>query len=698
VKEVIPTEKIRNIALVSHGGVGKTTLAEALAFTTGVTNRLGRVDDGSTLSDFHPDEIERKISITTSLLNFNWHGHKINLLDTPGYTDFLGEVKAALRVVETAVVLVHAVSGIEVGTEQVWEFAGESGVSKIIFVNRLDNENAKFDELVEQLRNTFGNSVVPVHLPVNVGEHFNSFIDLISMKLVKYEKDGSGKATKEDIPADWQDRANQAREQLVESAAESNDEILEKYFEAGELTQEEFEQGLREGIRNGTIVPVLCGVGYDNVGTRELLDFLVKFAPSPADRGEIEGTAPDSDEKKVRKPDPAEPLAALVFKTESEPHVGEFSFFRIYSGTLHSGDEVLNPNRKSTEKIGQIFAICGKQRKDVGVMAAGDIGAVVKLKNTHTGDTLCDKKDPILLPTIQFPEPVIRVAVEPKSKGDEEKISAGLATLHEEDPTFVVHYDPELRQTIIQGQGEMHLDIVVKRLKTKFGVDVELAEPKIPYRETIKGTAQVQGKYKRQSGGRGQYGDVWIKIEPLPRGTGYEFVDAIVGGVVPSKYIPAVDKGIQETMAEGVLAGYPVVDVKVTLYDGSFHPVDSSDLAFKIAASMAFKKGFMEAKPTLLEPIYDVEVRVPEEFLGDVMGDLSARRGKILGIEAEGNFQVIKAKVPLAELYKYSTSLRSLTQGRGIHRRKFSHYEEVPPDIAQKIIEKAKQEKEAENK
>ena len=695
-KEVLATEKIRNVALISHGGVGKTTLAEALAFTAGVTNRLGRVEDGSTLSDYHPEEIERKISIMTSLLALDWHGHKINLLDTPGYSDFLGEVKAGLRVADIAAVLVHAVNGIEVGTEQVWSFADEYKNARIVLINRLDNEHADFDKVMESLQKNYGNAIVPVHLPVNQGENFNSFIDLISMKKVTYEKDGSGKETREDIPADWQDKANAAREKLIEAAAESNDEILEKYFEAGELTPEEFQQGLREGILNGTVIPVLCVGGYDNIGSKELLDFLVKFCPSPADRGEVEGKDPASGEKKTRKPDPAEPLAALVFKTESEPHVGEFSFFRVYSGTVQTGDEVFNPNRNASEKIGQIFQINGHHRKDVGIMGAGDIGAVVKLKNTHTGDTLCDKKDPILLEGIQFPDPVIRVAIVPKSKGDEEKISSGLATLHEEDPTFVVEYDPELKQTIIQGQGEMHLDIIIKRLKDKFGVDVDLTEPKIPYRETIKGKAQVQGKYKRQSGGRGQYGDVWIRLEPKGRGEGYEFVDAIVGGVVPSKYIPAVDKGIQETMAEGVLAGYPVVDVKVTLYDGSYHSVDSSDLAFKIAASMAFKKAFMEAKPVLLEPIYDVEVRVPEEFLGDVMGDLSSRRGKIIGIEAEGNFQVIRAKVPLAELYKYSTALRSLTQGRGIHRRKFSHYEEVPQEIAEKIIEKAKAEKEAE--
>ena len=692
----VTIDKIRNVGLVSHGGVGKTSLAEALAFLTGVANRLGRVDDGQTVSDFHPDEIERKISITTSLLNFEWQGHKINLLDTPGYSDFLGEVKGALRVIETAVVLVNGVSGVEVGTEQVCEYAREANVAKIFFVNRLDKEHANFESILETLRNSFGSQVTTLQLPLAPGEGFHSFIDLIKMKLITYEKDGSGKSNESEIPAELLEKAQSYREKLIEAAAECDDEILEKYFEVGELSAEEFQAGLRSGVAKASIIPVLCGSAYENMGTRELLDFIVQYTPNPAVRGEIAGTVPGNQETKSRKIAVNESLCALVFKIESEPRVGEFSFFRVYSGVIQTGDEVLNPNRKTTEKIGQIFSINGKQRKDMGIVRAGDIGVVVKLKNTHTSDTLTDKKDSIQLPVIQFPDPVIRVAIEPKSKGDEEKISSGLAALHEEDPTFVVGYDPELKQTIIQGQGEMHLDIVVRRLKDKFGVFVDLAEPRIPYRETIKSRAEVQGKYKRQSGGRGQYGDAWIKLEPQARGEGYEFVDAIVGGVVPNKYIPAVDKGIQEAMTEGVIAGYPVVDVRVTLFDGSYHPVDSSDMAFKIAGSMGFKKAFMESKPILLEPIYDVEVRVPEEYLGDVMGDLSSRRGKIMGIESEGNFQMIKAKVPLAEMYKYSTTLRSFTQGRGMHRRKFSHYEEVPGEIAAKIITAAQKGKETE--
>jgi elongation factor G len=690
VKEV-SIDKIRNVGLISHGGVGKTSLAEGLAFTTGVTNRLGKIEEGQTVSDFHPDEIDRRQSITTSLMHFDWQGNKINLLDTPGYSDFLGEVKGTLRVVETAIVLINAVSGIEVGTEQVWESAKEAGVAKMFFVNRLNKEHANFDTVLESLQKSYGNQVVTVHIPVKPGEHFKSFIDLINMKLVTYEKGGSGKKTESDIPGDLQDQANELREKLVEAAAESDDDILEKYFDAGELTDDEFKKGLIAGLKKGNIYPVLCGVATDNIGSHELLDFIINYTPSPDMYNEIEG-----EDEKTRKASVSEPMSALVFKTESEPHVGEFSFFRVYSGSVKTSDDVLNPNRDASEKIGQIFAVNGKQRVDMSEVKAGDIGGVVKLKNTHTNDTLCDKKSPIQLKPIMFPDPVIRSAIEPKTRGDEEKISAGLTSLHEEDPTFVFGYDPELRQTIIQGQGEMHLSIVVKRLKDKFNAEIELIEPRIPYRETIKGKSEVQGKYKKQSGGRGQFGDVWLKLEPKARSEGYEFVNAIVGGVVPTKYIPAVDKGIQEAIADGVIAGYPVVDVQAKLFYGSYHSVDSSDMAFKIAGSMAFKKAFMEAKPILLEPIYDVEVRVPEEYLGDVMGDLSSRRGKIMGIDTEGNFQVIKSKTPLGEMYKYSTSLRSITQGRGGYRRKFSHYEEVPGENAEKIIEKAKKDKEEE--
>lgn len=679
-------EDIRNVGFISHGSAGKTSLAEAVLFTAGQINRLGRVEEGTTVSDYNADEIERKISIMASLLYCDWRNKKINLIDTPGYMDFLGEVKGALRVVDAAVVLLNALSGVEVGTEQVWGFAEEEGIPRLFFVNQLDKEHADFDKAMQMAKERFGDQVLPIQLPLNQGPNFNSVVDLLKMKVLKFQRDKTGKYTLEDIPDDIKSKAEEYREKLIEAAAESDDELLELYLDKGELSEEEIKRGLRKGIIERNIFPLLCGSAVNNIGVSPLLDLIVDFFPSPADVPSVKGFKPKTNEEEERKPDVTQPLSALVFKTISEPHVGEFSLLRVYSGVLSSGDDVLNSNRGISERIGQLYLLNGKMRREIGYINAGDIGAVVKLKDTHTGDTLCDKRNPILLRGIEFPPPVIRVAIEPKSKGDEEKISNGLASLHEEDPSFVVDVDSELRQTVISGQGELHLNILVKRLKNKFGVDVNVVEPKIPYRETLRGVAEVQGKYKKQTGGRGQYGDVWLKIEPLPRGAGFQFVDAIVGGVVPSKYIPAVEKGVVEAMKEGVIAGYPVVDVKVTLYDGSYHPVDSSDIAFKIAGSMAFKKGFKQADPLLLEPIYDVEVFVPEEYMGDVMGDLSSRRGKILGIEDQGPFKLIKAKVPLAELYKYSTTLRSLTAGKGMHRRKFSHYEEVPREISEKII------------
>jgi len=686
-------EDIRNVGFISHGSAGKTSLAEAVLFTAGQINRLGRVEEGTTVSDYNADEIERKISIMASLLYCDWRNKKINLIDTPGYMDFLGEVKGALRVVDAAVVLLSALSGVEVGTEQVWSFAEEEGIPRLFFVNQLDKEHADFDKAMQMAKERFGDQVLPIQFPLNQGPNFDSVVDLLKMKVLKFQKDKSGKYTLEDIPDDVKSKAEEYREKLVEAAAESDDELLELYLDKGELSEEEIKRGLRKGIIGRNIFPLLCGSAVNNIGVSPLLDLMVDFFPSPADMPPVKGFKPKTNEEEERKPDVTQPFSALVFKTISEPHVGEFSLLRVYSGVLRSGDDVLNSNRGVSERIGQLYLLNGKTRREIGYINAGDIGAVVKLKDTHTGDTLCDKRNPILLRGIEFPPPVIRVAIEPKSKGDEEKISNGLSSLHEEDPSFVVDVDSELRQTVISGQGELHLNILVKRLKDKFGVDVNVVEPKIPYRETLRGVAEVQGKYKKQTGGRGQYGDVWLKIEPLPRGSGFQFVDAIVGGVVPSKYIPAVEKGVVEAMKEGVIAGYPVVDVKVTLYDGSYHPVDSSDIAFKIAGSMAFKKGFKEADPFLLEPIYDVEVLVPEEYMGDVMGDLSSRRGKILGIEDQGPFKLIKAKVPLAELYKYSTALRSLTAGRGMHRRKFSHYEEVPREISEKIIAQAQEER-----
>jgi elongation factor G len=692
VKEYLPVN-IRNCAVVGHATVGKTTLSEAMLFTAGEVNRLGKVDDGSTTSDYNADEISRKISISSSFLHCAWKTSKVNILDTPGYPDFIGEVIASLRVADLGIVVLNAVAGVEVGTEMIWRASQKSKNGRLLFINRMDKEHADFNKCIQNAAGRFGNGVAPIQIPVNAGEEFDSFIDVMRMVLVKYEKDGSGKHTTSDIPEQFKAQANAAHERLIELAAESDDKLLEKFFEEGTLSADEIKQGIKSGIVKEGIFPALCGAAAKNIGIHELLEFISEYGPSPQDREPETVKRPKSDEHVKIECKEDGHLAALVFKTVSEAHVGELSFFKIMSGKLSAGVEVSNSSRHVTEKIGQIYLMNGKNRKEIGTLNAGDIAATVKLRDTHTGNTLCDKRDPVVLTGIDFPEPVIRVAIEPKSKGDEEKISTGLHTLHEQDPTFVSTYDPELRQTIISGQGEVHLDIIVKRLKDKFGVEVDLAEPKIPYRETIKGRSEAQGRYKKQSGGRGQYGDCWVKLEPLPRGTGFEFEDGIVGGVIPGKYIPAVEKGVREALEEGVVAGYRVTDIKVTVFDGSYHDVDSSEMAFKIAGSMGFKKAFQDAKPVLLEPIYDVEVIVPEEFMGDVMGDLSSRRGKISGMEAEGPFQVIKAKVPLAELYRYSTSLRSLTQGRGSHRRKFSHYEDVPHEVTQKLIAAAQEEK-----
>ncbi|MBI3006036.1 MAG: elongation factor G [Ignavibacteriales bacterium] len=680
-------DKIRNVSLIGHGGSGKTTLTEALLFTTGTTNRLGKVDDGSTVSDYHPDEIERKISINASLLHAEWQGTKVNVLDTPGYSDFIGEVLSSLRVSDTAVVLVKAVEGAEVGTEIVWNYAREYKTPTLVLVNKLDNENAEFDHALSTIRERFGHDVTVVQFPVNQGLPFDSVVDVLRMKLLKFNRDGTGKFTESDIPADLKQRADALHEELIEKIAETDEELMNKFFEDGTLKEPELQRGMRVALLARKIFPVFCAASSMNVGTVPLIDFLINYAPSPKDRGEV--TAKDLQAKKEISvaPDAARPPAVFVFKTVSEQHVGELSYFRVYSGAISPGMDLLNETNGKTERLGQVFLMNGKERREVGKLLAGDIGAVVKLRDTHTNNTLSSKAFPVEFPPIQFPDPVIRMAIVSKSKGDEDRIATGLHYLHEEDPTFVVQVDAQLSQTVIAGQGELHLLIVTKRLKEKYGVDVDLAEPRIPYKETIKGVVpNVDYKHKKQTGGRGQFGHVYLKIEPKPRGTGFEFEDAIVGGVVPGRFVPAVEKGIVDIMHKGVIAGYEVVDVKVTLHDGSYHTVDSDELSFKIAGSMAFKKGFMDARPVILEPINEVEVVVPEEYMGDVMGDLSARRGKIQGMETEGPFQKIKALIPMAELHKYSTILRSMTQGRGIYRTKFSHYDELPREQAEKVI------------
>jgi elongation factor G len=684
VKEAHP-ELIRNIALISHQGAGKTTLAESLLHRMGAISRMGAIEEGNTQSDYHTDEITRRISITTTLLVGSHKGVKINLLDTPGFTDFQGDVISALRAVDSAGILINATSGIEVGTELVWGYAAEIKLPRFFFINHLDKEHVDFLKVANTLTEEFDGAVI-TQFPVNPGsEAFNQIVDLITMKLVTYNPDGTEKG-RSDIPADLKDRATALRTKLVERSAEADDSLMETFFENDGLTQEELLQGLTKGIRDGMLYPVLCGAAKRQVGSSLLLDFFTTIAPTPAERVGLKAKLDGSEKEAPLKCDAGAPLAALVFKTISEQHVGDLSFFRVFSGTLSAGSDVRNSAHGTSEKIGQIFTVSSKTRKTVDEVSAGDIGALVKLKDTHSGDTLTAAKDGYLLPKIHYPEPVTRTGIVPRNRGDEEKISNALHILTAEDPTLHFHYDPELAQLLVEAQGELHLTILIEKLKERFNVEVDQVEPRIPYREAIKAIAEGQGKYKKQTGGRGQFGDCWLKLEPIARDQQFEFVDAIVGGVIPGKFIPAIEKGVRAAMADGVVAGYPVVGIRCTVYDGSFHTVDSSENSFKIAASMGFKKVVKEAKPVVLEPIYDLEVRVPEEHMGDVMGDISSKRGKISGMDREGRFQVIRAKVPLAELHKYSSTLRSLTGGRGIHRQSFSHYEETPFDVQNKLM------------
>ncbi len=691
-KEYGPND-IRNIGLVSHQSIGKTTLSEAMLYSAGVTNRFGTIEDGTTISDYRTDEINRKISIGASLMQFEWQNCKMNLLDLPGYADFAGEVRCGLRVTDLAVVLVNGVNGVEVGTDAAMELLNELNIPRMFFINLLDREHAKFDEALESIKEAYGNNVIAFQFPVNEGEGFNAVIDLLRMKKLTFNTDNSGKFTEEDIPADLADRAEELRMELIEKVAECDDEIMEKYLETMELSDDDLVKGLQAGMVDQSIYPVFCGAASRNFGARPLLDFIAQYGPSPAARSPYPATDDAGEEIQIECVENAE-FSAFVFKTIAEMHVGELSLIRVYSGSLKSGDEVVNTTRKANEKIGQIYALSGKTRNEVGGLKAGDIGALVKLKNTHSGDTLASKKRLVHFPTIKFAEPVVQIAVEPKSKGDEEKISNGLNTLHEIDPSFTVTIDPELKQTVVSGQGELHLTIILQRLKERYGVEVQQKKPKIPYRETITAKADEKYRHKKQSGGAGQFAEVWMRIEPLPRGSGFEFASEVVGGAISSVFIPSIEKGIKQVLAEGAVAGYKIVDVKAIVYDGKEHPVDSKDIAFQIAGRQVFKLAMQKAKPILLEPIYNIEVKTPEENMGDVMGDLSTRRGKIAGMEAQGRFQIIKAQAPLAELHDYATKLRSITGGRASHTRSFSHYDPVPKDIEAKIIAESKAEEE----
>ena len=687
-------EKIRNVVLAGHGGSGKTMLAESILYSTGATTRLGKIEEGSTTSDYSKDEISRKISINSSVLVTGWEDYKINLIDTPGYTDFTGSVKSSMRIMDTALIVVNASEGVEVGTEIAAGYAKEYGTEICFIVNKLDYDKADFENTLSQLREFYGNHVAEIQFPVNEGPGFDSIVDVLSMKMYKFSPDGKGDYTEHDIPADLMGKAKQLHQELIEIVAEEDEELMSKFFdEGGTLTEEELIEGLSREIKEKKILPVLCTAGSSGVGTKFLVEFICKYCPSPLDSSPFMAKKTDSDEYVEIVPDPnAEPII-FIFKTLSEPHVGEMSFFRVLSGKVEAGVDLTNQNKNKFERLTQIFQMNGKNRSDMTEAVTGDIGAVVKLKDTHVNNTLSGKASSVIIDPIIFPEPLIEQALTSKQKGDEDKIASGLSHLHEEDPTFLFHFNPELGQTIISGQGELHLTIIINRLKEKYGVEVNIVQPKIPFRETIKGKIEnVEYKHKKQSGGHGQYGHVFLRLNPQKRGTGFEFANEVVGGAIPTKFIPAVEKGVTEALLKGPLAYYPVVDVKVTVHFGSYHDVDSSEMAFKIAGAQAFKKGFLEAKPVLLEPIYEIEVTVPENFMGDAMGDISSRRGKISGMDNNGKMQVIKAAVPLSELHDYATKLRSITQGRGMFKRRFSHYEEVPKEVETKIIAEAKKE------
>lgn len=690
-------DSIRNVGIFSHGGEGKTSIVEAMLFLSGENTRLGRVDDGTSLMDYEPEEVERKITISSSLACFEWDKHKINFIDTPGDDNFVADAKSCMRVVDGAVIVVGAVSGVQVQTEKVWQYANEFSIPVCLFVNKMDRERADFERTFSGIQKSFPDkSILAIQMPMGKEENFKGIIDLLAMKAYVYKGDASGAFDVGAIPPEFTDEANKYREKLIETSVEMDDEVMERYLNGDEIKAEEIEKCLKGGIWSRKIVPMVCGSATKNIGVQMLLDTLVKYFPPPTYKQSVEGIDPKTGNAIKREVSPDKPFSAFIFKTITDPFAGKLTLFRVYSGEIHPDMTVLNASTEEKERIGQIFYLLGKKQKPAGVASAGDIAVVAKLKGVATGDTLCDEKTPIKYEGVMNTPPLISFSLQPRTKGDEDKLNTSLARLMEEDQTVKYTRDEQTKEFILSGMGQVHIEVIVEKLKRKFGVDVELHEPKVPYKETIKGTTKVQGKYKKQSGGKGQYGDTWIELAPLPRSAGFEFVDKVVGGAIPRQYIPAVEKGIVEAMHQGILAGYPVVDFKAILYDGSYHDVDSSEMAFKIAASMGFKKGLEMCQPTLLEPIMKMEVVVPDEHMGDIMGDLNSRRGKIIGVESKGNNQAVKAAVPMAEILKYAPDLKSMTGGRGTFTIEFSHYEEVPAHIAPKVIEQARKEKEHE--
>ncbi len=683
--------QIRNIALLSHQAAGKSTLAEAILFKTKAIGRMGSVDEGTSNLDYHPNEIERKTSIYLALGACEFEGTKFNLLDTPGFEDFRGDVMAALSVVESALLLVRADGGVEVGTESLWENTQQMSLPTMIVVSKMDKEHADFDDTMEQIQERLSKKAVPIQIPIGQGEDFRGVIDVAEGKAYLY--DDKGEPQQADIPDEMKDAYENAREELLNAAAEHDDELVEKFLEEGTLSYEEIVKGIQIGVRDRSFFPV-CAVSARSLrGMKKLLHYVKEYLPAADAFPTVPAIGPDDEETTIAT-GADKPTAARVFKISLEREAGEFAIMRVYAGSISTGDELKNVNRNQTERITQLFQLKGKNREKIESIGCGDLGAAVKLKDTHAGDTLADKSLDVRFPPIPYPPLNSRVAIRPVNAGEEEKMVNGLHKIAEEDPTFTVDMDPQTHEMVLQGQGELHFDIVLQKLKESTGVEVIREEPRIPYLETIKGKTEVQARHKKQTGGRGQFADVAIRFEALPRGGGFEFVDAIVGGAIPGKFIPAVEKGLREAMQKGPLASCQVVDMKATLYDGGFHPVDSSEAAFKTAASLALRECFAKTQAVLLEPIYEIEVKCPEEVMGDVMGDLSSRRGRIMGSETQGSFAVVKAQVPLAELYRYSTVLRSMTQGRGTHTRKFSGYEEVPADQMAKIVAAAKKEQE----
>jgi elongation factor G len=680
------TEQMRNVVLLSHSGAGKTSLSEAMLYSSGAISRLGKVDQGNTTSDYDPDEVKRKTSISLSLVPCEWQGHKVNIFDTPGYADFVGEVTAAVRVADGAVIVVCAASGVEVGTELVWGYTEERNTPRIIFVNKMDRENADFSKVLAELQINLGKRCIPIEIPIGAQQNFTGVVDLVTMKAYSQSKEG-------EIPDSLRSQAEELREKLVEAVAETDDNLIAKYLEGEALTEEEIRQGLRVATLSGQVVPVMVGSALENQGATRVLDAICQYLPSPKGQDQVTATNTQLKQEETIDVDPTGPLAALIFKTSADPYVGKLTYLRVYSGTLYSDSTVWNTAKDCQERIGQLFVLRGKAQEAVPHLIAGDVGAVAKLAEASTGDTLSGRDHPLALPTIEFPQPSMSMAVHPETKADLDKLGSSLSKLAEEDPSLQVRRDADTMETILSGMGEAHLEIAAGKMQRKFGVDVRIENPKVPYRETITNPTRAEYKHKKQTGGHGQYAHVFLELEPSSRGSGSEFNQRIVGGAVPKNYIPAVEKGVLGALGEGVLARYPVVDINVTLYDGTYHTVDSSDMAFKIAGAHALRKGLSEGQPVLLEPIMNLRITVPESFTGDIIGDLNSKRAKVMGMTPQGGWNIVEAQAPLAEVQRYAIDLRSITQGRGNFQMEPSHYEEVPAHAAQRIIAAREKEK-----